>query len=111
MRKKEKFGYFIEDLCEYLLIEFLLLNSASLNKLSTSRGIATRLKEHSAAIRNYTIEALFMASQREDTAHDIDLTKVKILSHAISWTTSSFKEAWLSNENSIEKCHIELPQA
>ncbi len=89
----------------------MLLNHASRNKLSTSRKIVTRFKEHRAAIRNYTTKASFMASQREDTGHDIDLTEVKILSHAISWTTSSFKEAWLSNENAIEKCHIELPQA
>ncbi len=41
---------------------------------------------------------------------DFNLAEAKIFSHASSWTERLIKEAWLSNENSINKC-IELPQA
>ncbi len=81
------------------------MGDSSNYKRQDSRKLATQFKEHRAATRNYTIKASIMASKRGDTGHDIDLIEVKILNRAISWTTSSFKEAWLSNENAIEKCH------
>ncbi len=76
----------------------------------TSKKLATRLKEHRSAIRNCNIKASLMAAHRMDTGHDFNLAEAKILSHASSWTARIFKEAWLSNENSINKC-IDLPQA
>ncbi len=76
----------------------------------TSRKLATRLKENHSAIRNCNIKASLMAAHYVDTGHDFNLAEVKIVSHASSWTGRLFKEAWLSNENSINKC-IELPQA
>ncbi len=76
----------------------------------TSRKLATRLKEHRSAIRNCNIKAPLMAAHCGDTGHDFNLAEAKILSHVSSWTARLFKEAWLSNENSINKC-IELPQA
>ncbi len=50
-----------------------------------------------------------MAAHCADTGHDFNLVEAKFLTHASSWTARPFKEAWLSNENSINKC-IELPQ-
>ncbi len=75
-----------------------------------SRKLVTRLKEHRSAIRNCNIKASPMAAHYVDTGHGFYLAETKILSHAYSWTVRLFKEAWLSNENSINKC-IELPQA
>ncbi len=75
-----------------------------------SRKLATRLKEHRSAIRNCNIKAPLMAAHCVDTGHDLNLAEAKILSHTSSWTARLFKEAWLSNVNSINKC-IELPQA
>ncbi len=51
-----------------------------------------------------------MAAHCVDTGHGFNLAEAKILGHASSWTARLFKEAWLSNENSINK-GIELPQA
>ncbi len=76
----------------------------------TSRKLATRLKEHRSAIRNCNIKASLMAAHCVYTGHGFNLAEAKILSHASSWTARLFKEAWLSNGNSINKC-IELPQA
>ncbi len=76
----------------------------------TSRKLTTRLKERRSAIRNCNIKASLMAAHCVDTGHDLNLAEAKILSHASSWTARLFKEVWLSNENSINKC-IELPQA
>ncbi len=76
----------------------------------TSRRLATRIKEHQSAIRNYNVEASLMASHCVDIDHSSDIAETKILSHASSWTARLFKEAWLSNKNSINKC-IELPLA
>ncbi len=76
----------------------------------TSRRLATRTKEHRSAIRNCNVKASLMASHCVDTGHSFDLAETKILSHANSRTARLFKEAWLSNKNSIHKC-IELPQA
>ncbi len=76
----------------------------------TSRKLATRLKEHRSAIRNCNIKASLMAAHCVETGYNSNLAEAKIISHAISWTASLFKEAWLSNENSIHKC-IGLPQA
>ncbi len=76
----------------------------------TPMKLATRLKEHRSAIRNCSIKASLMTAHCVNTGHDFNLAEAKILSHASSWTASLFKEAWLSNENSINNC-IELPQA
>ncbi len=51
-----------------------------------------------------------MAAHCVDTGHDFNLAETKILSHAGSWTARLIKEAWLSNENLINKC-IELQHA
>ncbi len=76
----------------------------------TSRKLATRLKEHRSAIRNCNIKASLMAAHCVDTGQDFNLAEANIFRHASSWTARFFKEAWLSNENSINKC-TELPQA
>ncbi len=76
----------------------------------TSTKIATRIKEHQAAIRNCNEKASLMASHCVDTDHNFDLAEAKILSHANSWTARLFIEAWLSNKYSLNK-YIELSQA
>ncbi len=73
----------------------------------TSRNLATRIKEHRSAIRNYNMKASILASHCVDAGHMFDLAETKILSNASSWTTRLFKKPWLSNTNSIDKC-IEL---
>ncbi len=57
-----------------------------------------------------TIQASLMASHSVDTGHIFDLAEITIRSHASSWTARLFKEAWLSNKNSLNNC-IKLPQA
>ncbi len=76
----------------------------------SARKLATLLKEHRSVIRNCNIKASLMAARCVDTGHDVNLVETKILGHVNSWTARLFKEAWLRNKNSINKC-TELPRS
>ncbi len=75
----------------------------------TSRRLATMINDHRPARRNCSVKASLMVLHCVDTGHTFYFAETKIPSHASSWTAHLFKEARLSNRNSINKC-IELPQ-
>ncbi len=66
--------------------------------------------KHNLQIIEATPQAFLMASHCVDTGHIFGLAEISIRSHASSWAARLFKEAWLSNKNSLNKC-IKLPQA
>ncbi len=76
----------------------------------TSRTLAIRIKENRSVLRNCNLKASLMASHCVDHGHIFDLAETQLLRHASSWAARLFKEAWLTNKNSMKK-YIELPQA
>ncbi len=58
----------------------------------TSRKLATRLKGHRSAIRNYNIKASLMAAHCADTGHDFYLAEAEILCQASDRTARFLKK-------------------
>ena len=80
----------------------------TLQRLSTTKKIETRITEHKNAIKRYDYKSL-PAAHTYDNRHTFNWTETELLGRAQTKHARAFKEAWYSIDGNTINRHVEIP--